>query len=163
MVNPSRLCRYAATAVVSLFVQTLFRDRLLKIPRACRASTTAIVVISMSVLAGCSGFGDFGRDLEGRAPDRMRGTSVGYDITNLTGRPQPKPLPPVDRRDAITAEPTMMMVWWQTPDGVVHHEQVLTRGDIIDAERYAGSLWVEVTPLGGTPKRLTGTGSQPVE
>lgn len=101
---------------------------------------------------GCST--DFAQRAEQRAPDRLRGVNVSYDVAGM-GAPDPvRPQEPVQSPYA-SVKPATMLVWWQTADGVVHQKEVETRGGTINPERFAGSLWVEVTAVGSRPKRLT--------
>lgn len=124
-----------------------------------------LVIFLPAFIVGCSP--ETNNRLEDRAPERLRGVSLSYDVAGLNDDPSRDPPPvPLVRPTYPSTPAAKMLVWWQTPDGVVHHREVETRGGTINPERYAGSLWVEVTPIGGRPKRLgpassTGPASQP--
>ena len=112
------------------------------------------LVISASAIActgGCSA--DFGREAETRAPERLRGVNVSYDVAGLGAQDAARAPEPV-QSPYVPIEPTKMLVWWQTADGVVHQKEIVARGGTISPEKFAGSLWVEVTAIGSRPKRL---------
>ena len=115
-----------------------------------RMLSHALILVAAS-LAGCSS--DLADRAEQRAPERLRGVSVNYDVAGLREPDSAPPQEPIQSPYA-PVQPTKMLVWWQTADGVVHQKEVETRGGTINPERYAGSLWVEVTAIGSRPKRL---------
>ncbi len=128
------------------------------------ASLRALRVILLMVVAfssagfGCGDIGGFGRQAESQTPERLRGLSLSYDLTKI-GEEKPPVLPsPVEPRvQPPSAKPIPVTVWWQTPDGVVHQEEVDTRVTPVDRTRYVGSVWLEVTPVGSKPDRLSQT------
>lgn len=110
-----------------------------------------IILAVTAMVSGCAD-SDLAQRAEDRVPDRMRGVSASYDLAGIGYQPPPE-APPVEMT-YDPSPPAKMIVWWETADGVVHCKEVETRGGTINPERFAGSLWVEVTPIGARPKRL---------
>ncbi|HEX8913512.1 MAG TPA: hypothetical protein VF796_14225 [Humisphaera sp.] len=122
-------------------------------------ATAALFAVVASTTGGC---GDVGGlvDRTGEAvPDKLRGVDVGYDVTKLFGRDERPnlPPPPVPRAERPAAEPVLMTAWWQTPDGRLHSEELPAPEAYADADRYAGAVWVKVTPIGATAAELAAT------
>src|SRR5687768_4292831 len=99
-------------------------------------SRIAIVGSLVFTSPGCGGAGEFGRQAEAQTPEQLRGLAVSYDLTKL-GEEKPPVLPsPVEPRVVPpSAKPTPVTVWWQTPDGFVHQEDVDTSKSVIDRNR----------------------------
>jgi hypothetical protein len=111
-------------------------------------------LVSAFLSAGCNGSAtDFAERIESSTPDRLRGLSIGYDISKLWAPDNPAPVPPkaVPRGSPHSRSQVPMTLWWQTPDGVIHHETLPAHLLYRDPERIAGAVWFRVTPAGATP------------
>jgi hypothetical protein len=123
----------------------------------------ALPLILLCIFAGGCAIDDLSANLDDTPFARLRGASVNYDVLEFWSpapivdpshylfHPERPPLPP--------PKLPRMTIWWQTLDEVIHHEDVEMMETVPDAEKFAGLLWVEVTPRGGIPKRLTKSGN----
>jgi hypothetical protein len=118
-------------------------------------------VLAAPVLCAAVGAGGCG-DIDGLAdrtgdaiPERLRGLELGYDITKLFGPDERLALPPPAVDPAWGAERVTLTAWWQTPDGQIHSENLPAAEAFADAARFAGAVWVKVTPVGATPEEVS--------
>jgi hypothetical protein len=128
-------------------------------PSLLRTVLAAPVLCVVAAIGGCGDVGGLADRTGEAVPDKLRGVQVGYDVTKLFGHDERAALPPPVLARAVepAAEPVKMTVWWQTPDGAVHSENVPAVEAFADADRYAGAVWVKVTPVSATAEDLAAT------